>query len=147
MKFRKKPVEVEAVNWHLQEYADNPLTFDEVPDWLKKAIEDSIIIPLWTGGVDYWYLEIKTLEGVMRVEPGDWIIRGVKGELYPCKPDIFEQTYEQLERIPSKCCEKCDGYFPHRVGSHSDDFGGESDYPCYCNQGKCDNKNCECHKI
>lgn len=41
------------------------------------------------GGID-----IKTLEGTMHASPGDWIIRGVKGELYPCKPDIFEATYE-----------------------------------------------------
>lgn len=96
MKVKKKPVEVEAIQWHLQEYADNPLTFDEIPGWLKKAIDDAVIVPLWTGGVDYWYLIIKTLEGEMRVEPGDWIIQGIKGELYPCKPDIFEETYEKL---------------------------------------------------
>jgi hypothetical protein len=41
-------------------------------------------------------LYIGTLEGVMRADPGDWIIRGVNGELYPCKPDIFEQTYEAV---------------------------------------------------
>jgi hypothetical protein len=41
-------------------------------------------------------LYITTLEGVMRADKGDWIIKGVKGELYPCKPDIFEMTYEQV---------------------------------------------------
>ena len=39
---------------------------------------------------------IQTLEGVMKASPGDWIIRGVKGELYPCKPDVFEATYEEV---------------------------------------------------
>ena len=39
---------------------------------------------------------IQTLEGVMKANPGDWIIRGVKGELYPCKPDVFEATYEEV---------------------------------------------------
>lgn len=45
----------------------------------------------------------------------------------------------------SKCCSKCSGYFEHRVGSHSDDWGGDSDLPCDCNRDKCDNPNCECH--
>lgn len=40
---------------------------------------------------------IETLEGVMKAEKGDWIIKGVKGELYPCKPDVFEMTYEKVE--------------------------------------------------
>ena len=45
-------------------------------------------------GDGFNWLEIETLEGIHRAMPGDWIIRGVKGELYPCKPDIFEATYE-----------------------------------------------------
>lgn len=43
------------------------------------------------------HLDIETLEGTMRASPGDWIIRGVKDELYPCKPDVFEATYEPVE--------------------------------------------------
>lgn len=43
------------------------------------------------------------------------------------------------------CCLKCSGYFEHRIGSHSDDRGGDSDYPCYCNQNDCKNPDCECH--
>ena len=42
-------------------------------------------------------MEIETLEGVMKADKGDWIIKGVKGELYPCKPDVFEMTYEKVE--------------------------------------------------
>jgi len=42
-------------------------------------------------------LEIETLEGTMKANKGDWIIKGVKGELYPCKPDVFEMTYEQVD--------------------------------------------------
>lgn len=42
-------------------------------------------------------VEIQTLEGTMRADPGDWIITGVNGEQYPCKPDIFEKTYERVE--------------------------------------------------
>ena len=93
--YRKKPVIVEAVQYHLQEYADNPLTFDETPEWLKEAIEKKIIVPEFRSE-DYWYLVIETLEGKMTVSPSDWIIRGVHGELYPCKPDIFKETYEPV---------------------------------------------------
>ncbi len=45
-------------------------------------------------------IRIPTLEGTMRAEPGDWIIKGVKGEFYPCKPDIFEATYEPADGTP-----------------------------------------------
>jgi hypothetical protein len=94
-KFRKKPVVIEAVKYHLQEWADNPMQFEEIPLWLADAIADGTIEPEFRDE-DYWYLTIKTLEGKMDVTPGDWIIRGVKGELYPCKPDIFEATYEAV---------------------------------------------------
>ena len=96
-KFIKKQVVIEAVQYHLQEYADNPLQFDETPDWLQKAVEDNVIIPSFRTE-DYWYLVIKTLEGNMDVTPGDWIIKGINGEPYPCKPDIFEKTYEPLDK-------------------------------------------------
>lgn len=42
-------------------------------------------------------MEIETLEGTMKADKGDWIIKGVKGELYPCKPDVFAMTYEKVE--------------------------------------------------
>lgn len=95
MKYRKKPVVVEAVKYPLFEYADNPLAFDP-PAWILRAVEEGTI---WSEfrSEDYWYLIIKTLEGEMTVSPDDWIIRGVKGELYPCKPDIFEATYELVD--------------------------------------------------
>lgn len=94
MKFRKKPVVIESVRFPMQEFADNPLGFEEKPpEWLEKAVEEKIIYPEFRTE-DYWYLVIKTLEGEMTVTPGDWIIQGIKGEIYPCKPDIFEATYE-----------------------------------------------------
>ena len=77
--YRKKPIVVEAIQYGLQEYADNPLAFNETPDWLVEAIEDKIIVPEFRTE-DYWYLIIKTLEGDMTVSPNDWIIRGVQGE-------------------------------------------------------------------
>ncbi len=73
MKLRKKPVVIEATQWF--ENGDHPaVQFDENEGCY-----------------------IHTLEGPHRVTPGDWIITGVKGEHYPCKPDIFEMTYEKVE--------------------------------------------------
>jgi hypothetical protein len=60
---------------------------------LWRALEDGTCHS--TNGTDPFI--IKTLEGEMTVSPGDWIIQGVNGELYPCKPDIFEKTYEPVE--------------------------------------------------
>ena len=81
MKFRKKPVVVEA--W---QNTDDPKA---MPLWLDDAWRAARVQFAGGGRID-----IHTLEGTMRAELGDWIIRGVKGELYPCKPDIFEATYE-----------------------------------------------------
>jgi len=80
-KYRKKPVEIEAVHY------------------APETSEDIEQIADWCGGIvsDQKYIEIPTLEGTMRVEPGDYIIKGVNGEFYPCKPDIFEKTYEPVE--------------------------------------------------
>ena len=79
--FRKKPVVVEAVRW------DGNLT--TIEKMLAGSITESVGQEL--GSHD---LVIPTLEGEMRANFGDWIIKGVNGELYPCKPDIFAKTYE-----------------------------------------------------
>lgn len=95
-KFRKRPVEIEAVRFRLTEYGDKALEFDgEIPPWLTEALSDGTAIGEFKGE-DYWYLRINTLEGPIYASPGDWIIRGVQGELYPCKPDIFAATYEAV---------------------------------------------------
>lgn len=95
-RYRKKPVEIDAVQYGLAEYADNPWEIrGEFPQWLQDAARDGTVIPEF-GSEDYWHLKIKTLEGDMRVAPDDWITRGVQGELYPCKPDIFAATYEAV---------------------------------------------------
>lgn len=86
-RFRKKPVEIEAAQ----------LT-DEVADELAEWCGGSV----WVDGMLYpesirrKHIQIPTLEGSMEASPGDWIIRGVAGEFYPCKPDIFERTYEAV---------------------------------------------------
>lgn len=83
MKFRKKPVVIDAFQF-MDESNLNP----NVPDWFVDAVLDRKVIAFPE------HIEIHTLEGVMRAYRTDWIIRGVKGELYPCKPGIFEATYE-----------------------------------------------------
>lgn len=85
MKFRKKPVIVEARLW--DGTTKNAM---ELQGWSGARLKD--------GPMQYKYvLTIPTLEGEMVADVGDWIIQGVKGEYYPCKPDIFEQTYERVE--------------------------------------------------
>lgn len=116
MKYRKKPVVIEAIQWFKN--GDHP------KDDCYRPFEDSSLIPNeqregkivryfrdpfrdpWFSGsaickhCNYTYHEhgwIETLEGGHRVCVGDWIIEGIKGEFYPCKPDIFEMTYERVE--------------------------------------------------
>lgn len=89
MKYRKKPVVIEAFKWY------GPFMAPDIPQWYTNAFHKNEVIHQGDWKADY--AEIMTLEGVMRVDKGDWVIRGVKGELYPCKPDIFEMTYEPVE--------------------------------------------------
>lgn len=106
MKYRKKPVVIEAVKVIYAEMTgkgpERP-PFDELPPWLLTAIDAGDITlssKVWRNGVwqynarDYAVINVNTLEGVMEAGPGDYLVRGIKGELYPCKPDIFEATYE-----------------------------------------------------
>lgn len=96
MKYRKKPVVIEAFQMTEERRSDN----SEWPDWLHEAWQtDAREGALFIDADDpeRQKLIIGTREGVHRVSWGDWIIRGVKGELYPCKPDIFEATYEKVE--------------------------------------------------
>lgn len=78
MKFRKKPIVIEAV-----QFTDN---LGEIEKFCGNdvGLQDGVFVAF-------------TLEGPLRISPGDWIIRGVKGEFYPCKPDIFAATYEPVE--------------------------------------------------
>lgn len=85
MKFRKKPVEIEAY----QIPPDDEQTRLAPPVWLLDAIVKGIVIAVPGGGLD-----IPTREGTMRGNVGDWVIQGVKGELYPCEPDIFVDSYD-----------------------------------------------------
>ena len=96
MRYRKKPVVIEAFQMTYKRRVNNI----EWPQWLHEAWQKAHNSPgaLYpadfpeSDGTDE--LRIVTLEGIHHVSFGDWIIRGIKGELYPCKPDIFEMTYE-----------------------------------------------------
>ncbi len=88
-KYRKKPVEVEAFKW------TGCINQVEDPQWIVDAIErKEITFTDHRFGVVS--MAIKTLEGIMIASPGDYIIKGIQGEIYPCKPDIFEATYEKV---------------------------------------------------
>jgi hypothetical protein len=78
--YRKKPVVIEAFKWGT----------DVVPEWWKKL--EGVMIQPSTGSAF-----IPTLEGKMEARVGDYIIQGVKGEVYPCKPDIFAATYDEVK--------------------------------------------------
>ena len=83
MQYRKKPVVIDAIQW----LGDNLNALTRFTEGSRRRIEfdsDKLI-------------RIETLEGVMTANVGDYIIKGVKGELYPCKPDIFEMTYEEVK--------------------------------------------------
>lgn len=90
MKYRKKPVVIEAFKW-----TGGP-DQEEDPVWIVEAIKKGEVLFENIGCHDVQCC-IKTLEGTMAASVGDYIIKGVKGELYPCKPDIFEATYEPAE--------------------------------------------------
>lgn len=96
MKYRKKPIVIEAFQYDGDMINSSGEPY--VPDWAIKALNNN----------DMFYKEeelysepcglfIKTLEGNMHVSVGDYIIKGINEELYPCKPDIFESTYELVE--------------------------------------------------
>ena len=88
MRYRKKPVVIDAIGW----------SGDPNDLWQIKDMAGGRKLHLGASDPnDRYDLMIVTLEGTMTADPGDWIIRGVAGELYPCKPDIFEQTYEEVK--------------------------------------------------
>ena len=86
MKYRKKLVIIEAIQF--EDNSDRIIEIHEFMggDTIRVNYEDK----------DNPYLKIETLEGIMKASVGDYIIKGVNGEFYPCKPDIFEKTYERV---------------------------------------------------
>ena len=102
MKYRKKPVVIDAIKYDGTEagfqlclafLADGHKDFEHLPKTQAEYITNGI-------GVTREGIEIPTLEGIMLCRPNDWLIKGIKGEFYPCKPDIFRATYELVEEGP-----------------------------------------------
>ena len=106
-RYRKKPVEIDAMQWDGTAAGATPIIdwvlangatarFDEPHEEIRHELDDGTVqgCPASPGGVF-----IDTLEGTMRADAGDWIIRGVQGEFYPCKPDIFAETYDEPEAV------------------------------------------------
>lgn len=91
--FRKKPVVIAAILCRDALKAVNT-NWDDLPQWLRDAYE--------RGGMVFASssVHLPTLEGTMVANPDDWIICGVRGEVYPCKPDIFAATYEDADVVP-----------------------------------------------
>ena len=89
MKYRKKPVVIEAVQW-------TGWNIEEIKDFVGDSLQYEIFDAGWQAGVcaPGVNMSIKTLEGDHICTTGDFIIKGVNGEYYPCKPNIFEKTYE-----------------------------------------------------
>ena len=88
MKYRKKPVVIDAFMWGAH----------DKPEWFLDA-DGAGNIKFGADNFDTGdgrYMEINTLEGWIRARPGDWIIKGVEGEIYPCKDSVFQKTYEPV---------------------------------------------------
>ena len=94
MKYRKKPVIIEAIQWNgtnlkeVMEFIGSEFRYDENSNY----ITNKFLYNKFTRE-----LAINTLEGTMKVAKGDYIIKGIKGEFYPCKHDIFINTYDEVE--------------------------------------------------
>lgn len=84
MRYRKKPVEIEAVQYTGKNYTE-----------IMIFVKNSCYFGPYADGTHELF--IRTLEGTMHASVGDYIIKGVDGEFYPCKPDIFEKTYDRVE--------------------------------------------------
>lgn len=101
MKYRKIPVEIEAEQWNGQNVVDiynflEGTNYQGESEGVKPEGKN-FYIKFENGGCMQGSLIIKTLEGNMKASLGDYIIKGVNGEYYPCKPDIFEKTYERSD--------------------------------------------------
>ena len=101
MKYRKKPIIIEAIQWNgknkkeIKSFCGDYATFVSVETFEYNEVVLEIM--KYNELITQSKLIIKTLEGELVAMQGDYIVKGIKGEFYPCKPDIFEQTYEKYE--------------------------------------------------
>ena len=88
MKYRTKPIEIEAIQW-------TGLNLEEIKAFADDSLVYDILDTAWEVGKGrpHVFMKIKTIEGDMNVQEGDCIIKSILGEFYPCKPDVFEKKY------------------------------------------------------
>lgn len=89
--YRKRPVVIEAMRFETNNEPYGSQCMDNIVNWVNQGQD---VVRAWHNGTGIFII---TLEGEMRASVGDYIIRGVKGEFYPCKPDIFDATYEVVD--------------------------------------------------
>lgn len=102
--YRKKPVVVEAMRYDGPAYITPPRSvaawyadeFKAVREFIGSAFATPIVGSVTHGGPNQYAPAVRTLEGVMRISPGDWIVKGTEGEFYPCKPAAFAATFEEV---------------------------------------------------
>ena len=93
--YTKKPVTIEAVQITAADFNGvefDSLPFSDVPEWIRVAIEQDFLVHV-AQDTDYAVWDVRTNHGVVRAEPGDWIVRQIDGEIYPCKDALFQATY------------------------------------------------------
>jgi len=113
MKYRKKPIVIDTIQY-------NGLNHEKISNFVGKELKLKLESETaYIAGVapPIFSLTIKTLEGNHKAMPGDFIIKGIEGEFYPCKPDIFEKTYDKIEPYetqshPENFCDQCRGKNP-----------------------------------
>lgn len=94
-KYQKKPIPIEAFQW----FGDERQTED--PEWIVKALGEGGVASILHLDGDKIVMQINTPEGVMTANQGDYVIKGIHGEIYPCKPDIFEESYVKVKEAVS----------------------------------------------
>lgn len=106
MKAIKKPIEVEVIKW-------DGINLQDIVDFVGDSLEYSICDSAWQvgKGIPHVFMKVKTLEGNLDVSEGDYIIKGVQGEFYPCKLDIFEKTYDIVPDLQERMNDIAMGYY------------------------------------
>lgn len=94
MKYRKKPVVIEAIQW-------NGANLEELKNFVGSSLDWGMVTLYGFTNKQMLRVVIHTLEGDHEAKVGDYIIKGVQGEFYPCKPEIFAKTYEAVEEYPT----------------------------------------------
>lgn len=116
-KYTKKPIEIEAIQW-------TGLNLEEIKSFVGESLQYEIIDTAWQvgKGAPRVHMVIKTLEGDHICTEGDFIIKGVNGEFYPCKPDIFEKTYQShaADVVEVIRCKDCKYFIPDAELDHNE---------------------------